>query len=411
MPAGATHRTPAPASRVMHTRPRLPEEHVVDLWLRTAIPGSVLTTSDGRRVDIISTGLRNRFDGPDFLGCRLRLDGRELVGALEVHCFEDDWFTHGHQHDIRYEEVIMHVVLYGALQRQRRLAGLPTIVLTDTVPGAVRHCLTASVSSSTSGLACASAAIRVPGAVVAAALELAATERFARKCAAVVARCRGGHVSQEGLMQATWELSARALGYGGNEAALERLATAVAIAQCADLSEDGILRRLVAHASADGGRGNARGVRPGNRLGGRLRQLATLGHRMAQAGWWAGLCMAAQGGRHSSSDALQHCIWPGAAVEAPGPDRFREMLVNVCAPVLAVHAQVTNDHGLHRAACGLYFATIPAPSNRIIRTFSATHPLPEPLPSGMQQGVLELFTNACLAGRCGECLIGNSTWR
>ncbi|HQF39205.1 MAG TPA: DUF2851 family protein, partial [Opitutaceae bacterium] len=50
--------------------------------------------------------------GPDFCGARLRIDGRETVGDVEVHFHSVDWMRHGHDRDPAYEGVVLHVVLF-----------------------------------------------------------------------------------------------------------------------------------------------------------------------------------------------------------------------------------------------------------------------------------------------------------
>ncbi len=76
-------------------------------WLRE-LPQ--LYTEDGRTVEIVHPGTWNSEAGPDFLDAVLRFDGVVFRGPIEMHRVPGDWHVHGHDEDVRYSDVIMHVV-------------------------------------------------------------------------------------------------------------------------------------------------------------------------------------------------------------------------------------------------------------------------------------------------------------
>lgn len=75
------------------------------LWLQ-----SDMTTVDGRRVQVIDPGLHNTDAGPDFFNAKLRIGGEMWCGNVEIHVRASDWFRHGHQRDMAYDSVVLHVV-------------------------------------------------------------------------------------------------------------------------------------------------------------------------------------------------------------------------------------------------------------------------------------------------------------
>lgn len=67
-------------------------------------------TTDGKPIEIISVGEHNRNAGPDYSHARIRIDGREWVGNIEIHVHASDWYHHKHHLDRAYDNVILHVV-------------------------------------------------------------------------------------------------------------------------------------------------------------------------------------------------------------------------------------------------------------------------------------------------------------
>lgn len=78
-------------------------------WKHRLLPLTELTTTDGRRVEIIDPGLHNRNAGPDFFNAKVKIDGTLWVGNVEIHDRASDWYLHGHDHDPRYDNVVLHV--------------------------------------------------------------------------------------------------------------------------------------------------------------------------------------------------------------------------------------------------------------------------------------------------------------
>src|SRR5471032_539233 len=112
----ATHRSYLPP-RSLREEPVSPpnEMEVQALWFEQLYQ-PVLTTDDGRTVEIIQPGFWNHGGGPDFLRAvvKFRKDGKMddevTIGNIEVHLRPADWNAHGHHADHAYNETILHVV-------------------------------------------------------------------------------------------------------------------------------------------------------------------------------------------------------------------------------------------------------------------------------------------------------------
>lgn len=80
------------------------------VWKHKLFPLTGLTTTDGEPIEVIDTGLHNTDAGPDFFNAKVKIAGMMWVGNVEIHCKASDWYLHGHDHDDRYNNVVLHIV-------------------------------------------------------------------------------------------------------------------------------------------------------------------------------------------------------------------------------------------------------------------------------------------------------------
>lgn len=111
------------------------EAYLSAYWESITQPGAIFELDGGGRVCIVSRGRRNTRYGPDYLDAVLILEGRIVIGSIELHCREVSWHAHRHHLDPRYASVVLHVVAErsGCIRLP-----LPTIVLDPMLPE-VRH--------------------------------------------------------------------------------------------------------------------------------------------------------------------------------------------------------------------------------------------------------------------------------
>lgn len=80
------------------------------IWQFQRFSKSELKTVAGEDLEILFPGHPNALAGPDFSAAKIYLDKLYWSGAIELHVHSSDWFRHGHQTDIAYDNVILHVV-------------------------------------------------------------------------------------------------------------------------------------------------------------------------------------------------------------------------------------------------------------------------------------------------------------
>lgn len=86
------------------------EELLCHVWEDRQFKRQKLTTTSGRRLEVIHPGHRNIHAGPDFRDARIRIGAMVWAGNIEVHLRSADWRRHGHHQDPAYNSVILHVV-------------------------------------------------------------------------------------------------------------------------------------------------------------------------------------------------------------------------------------------------------------------------------------------------------------
>lgn len=111
------------------------EEFLWHIWKFRLFDSSDLKTTNGELVQVLNVGAHNSDSGPDFFNARIKIDGTEWAGNVEIHTNASDWHKHKHTTDKAYDNIILHVV-YEADKKLFRKEGeeIPALELKKRIP-------------------------------------------------------------------------------------------------------------------------------------------------------------------------------------------------------------------------------------------------------------------------------------
>ncbi|WP_394774450.1 DUF2851 family protein [Flavobacterium sp.] len=110
------------------------EDFLHYLWRFKKFDYLNLKTSQNQQITIIKTGDYPELAGPDFFNAQIIIEDQKWAGNVEIHLKSSDWYVHGHENDIAYDNVILHVVwehdteIFG-----KNNVEIPVLVLADYV--------------------------------------------------------------------------------------------------------------------------------------------------------------------------------------------------------------------------------------------------------------------------------------
>ncbi len=438
------------------------ERLVQCIWYDQRLNLDTLHTTDGRPVRVVFHGWWNLEAGPDFKRAIIQVgDEPEHSGDIEVHLRAEDWDHHGHERDPRFNDVILHVVLWeaGSQHIPRTRAGqiLPQVVLQHQLDVTLEQLHDEIDLDSYPHNAgnhegqCAQVLQALPSDSVAALLDAAGDERFAAKM-----RRFSRWIHRGGPEQAFYEGWMEALGYKTNKTAFRALAQRVPLTKLAEHRSRlapvlfGVANFLPTGAPPSRGTAAARHakrlwnawwklrpdfedkilpvetwrsspVRPANHPHRRL------GAAVALLKKHPNFTEKVVGAVESGGDPVKffaevrdeywsyHFTLGGKtqsrASELIGASRAREIVANIVLPFVAAHAHDRGDEKLAQAA-RIQYARLPAaPSNNVVRLASGQL-FEKPSTargflktSRQQQGLMQIFLDFCLNDKsaCQHC--------
>ena len=198
------------------------EEKLIQyVWQLRLFPTDGLKTVDGEDVEVIDQGLLNTNSGPDFFNAKIKIGGTVWAGNVEIHDVASDWYNHGHDKDVAYDSVVLHVVRVSD-ERVRRTNGEVIPQLQIQIPADIEMLYDANKASK-AWIPCAERIGYIDRFTMHSWLDSCLVQRIETK----TSRLKNVLQTTDGDWASVMYVSiARALGFGTNSQAMEALACA-----------------------------------------------------------------------------------------------------------------------------------------------------------------------------------------
>lgn len=110
------------------------EEFLHYVWRTKSFINTDFKSVTDHSISILNFGNYNRGNGPDFKEAEARIGNMHWAGAIEFHLKSSDWYAHGHQLDLAYDSVILHVVWeHDVTVLNTKGIEIPTLVLKEYI--------------------------------------------------------------------------------------------------------------------------------------------------------------------------------------------------------------------------------------------------------------------------------------
>lgn len=424
------------------------EDFLYYIWQHQYLNKQDLRTATGEPLTVLRPGYRNYDAGPDFLQARLKVGEVEWNGSVEMHLRASDWLRHGHQHDRKYDQVVLHVVwaqdtdifrtdktLVPALELQQRVAP-------ELLQGYEQ------LTQASFEIPCAPFFAVVPDLNKTMMLERALLERVEQKAQHVLAlhratnhdwdatafrllcECFGFKINQSGFAKLAqslpylvvlkerhelWKLEALLFGQAGFLSGFpENVAKTDAYLSRAATEYQHFSRKyMLAEAALTLKDWNFFRLRPANFPTVRLAQLAALLH-VRQHLFASLLDCSTLPDLHnyfsvSPSGYWQQHYLPGKAgsrkMSGIGKNSIQTLVANVAVPLLAAYARAKDNNLLLERALDVLEA-LPPEDNRLTRLYQEAGYANKT--AANSQAILSLHQNYCDTRQCLRCGIGNA---
>lgn len=112
------------------------EDFLHYIWKFQKFLKTNLSTQNNEVIEIVNQGSHNFDSGPDFFSAQIRIGEQLWVGNVEIHLKSSDWYTHHHENDPAYDNVILHVVFEHDVEVYRKdNTIIPALELKNKIDG------------------------------------------------------------------------------------------------------------------------------------------------------------------------------------------------------------------------------------------------------------------------------------
>ncbi len=413
---------------------KIHEDIIVKIWQSHWINNENLLSNDGRRIRILNPGELNTDCGPDFQRAVIKIGEGAFEGDVEIHIKSRDWKAHKHHKDPKYNNVILHVVMWDSKEEFTPLQNdktVPILTLCEHLKGSLEEarCLVPKEPH-------CDISKRIGEERVSEALDKAGENRFYLKVEEFETRLlskEGGQVLYEGIMEA--------LGYAKNKEAFSKLANhlpfnilrglvwnkplkeQIFFLQTLFLKTAGLLPPQDKEKAKEYDWHFFR-VRPDNFPTHRIYAASNFVAQCLKNGMSQSILepLIEIESRATPEELENIFIVPNANYETVpgykrgnsgfiGRGRAREIVVNIILPFSIAWARTFMISGLEAHILAIYEHYPPLESNKIIRQMTKNlfgrNKSPQLINSAKrQQGLIHLYKTFCCHRKCNECPLG-----
>jgi hypothetical protein len=378
------------------------EKLVQAIWHDQLFDFKNLETREGFSIEVLNPGRWNREGGPDFLGARLLIGGKTVVGDVEIHLHSTGWDEHRHSNNPVYNGVILDVCLWdlgtSALQRQDK-EKIPQLILYPFL-----QCPLDELAESLDPDRYPFSPTRIPSRFspltklskqeISSYIESAGLFRFQQKTSRFVE-----NITLHGEEQSLYMFLSEALGYKHNKLSFRQIAIAQPILKLRKISNlDSKIDRLLEESQKQ--RLRVSQVRPANHPYRRLACLAILTEQFPKLGDWARE-LAKNPKLLRQPPALKHPFWSwryhpvGKRLPKPvallGQSRWNEIVTNVILPFCAADAQLRQDSASTKQIIERWVQLPATQSNLASRQMEYDLGIQPPKKMLQQQGLIQVY--------------------
>ncbi len=336
-------------------------------WVKAGQKGLRVKGRDGTLYKVIYAGRPSPGYGPDFLDAVLEgQSGERMYGNIEIHVRQNDWQSHKHHRDERYNGVLFHVCLESggtdAITKEGRK--IPLLLLSPCIGSGSKEGASAEKS-------------RLPIAFLD--MGTAGDKRFADRAVYF-----GLEIDRLGIDQALYAGIMECLGYPNNKRFFYMLASKVPWVVLAAVIENHpgvkhIYNHLLSAANLPVDLADTKALkkvhpewvphtgRPYNHPLRRIKGAASMAVRMASAGGPSAYCERFLGKSTHTTMAKWFIVGEEEEHAFIGKGRAGEIIINAILPGLYALARKNGDEAIMRKCMGIYREYPALPSNSILR--------------------------------------------
>jgi len=197
------------------------EEHFLHyIWKHQKFTSKNLRLTNGQPLTVFHQGFHNRDSGPDFEEGRVKIEGIEWVGSIEVHVYSSDWIRHFHHRDKAYENVILHVVWSHDKDIEVNDSILPTLELKNIIDPLLLSKYQKHLASDEK-IVCSSQLNGIPEITYSSMLDRVLVERLQLKAADIL---KALNQNKNDWENTSYQTLARNFGFSTNKSSFEKLA-------------------------------------------------------------------------------------------------------------------------------------------------------------------------------------------